>query len=74
MLVLSRRVGERVMIGPDIEVTVVAVHGDRIRLGFAAPRDVPIHRLEVHERIQSEQRDAQKAFPKRQPEATSFVI
>lgn len=74
MLVLSRRVGERITIGPDIEVTVVAVHGDRIRLGFTAPRDVPIHRLEVHERIQREQRDALQRIHEGQPEAASFVI
>lgn len=51
MLVLSRRVGEQVLIGENISVTVVSVRGDKIRLGFTAPGDVPIHREEVYRRI-----------------------
>ena len=51
MLVLSRKVREAVRIGPDIEVVVLEVHGDRVKLGFAAPNDVPIHRGEVYDRI-----------------------
>ena len=74
MLVLSRRVGERVMIGADIEVTVVAVQGERVRLGFTAPREMPIHRLEVHERIQREQTSVPEPIADGQPEAPSFVI
>jgi carbon storage regulator len=50
MLVLSRRVGETLVIDQDIEVTVVAVQGDRVRLGIAAPADVRVDRKEVHER------------------------
>ncbi|MFZ5833231.1 MAG: carbon storage regulator CsrA [Planctomycetota bacterium] len=51
MLVLSRKQGEAIMIGPDIEVVVLEVRGDRVKLGFRGPADVPIHRAEVHRRI-----------------------
>ena len=50
MLVLSRRVGEEIIINENIRVTVVAVKGDRIRLGIEAPRDVAVDRAEVHVR------------------------
>jgi carbon storage regulator len=50
MLVLTRKVGEEIIIGDDIRVKVVAVQGDRIRLGIDAPRSVPVDRLEVHQR------------------------
>jgi len=50
MLVLSRRVGEEIIINENIRVTVVAVKGDRIRLGIEAPRNVAVDRAEVHER------------------------
>ncbi len=51
MLVLSRKPKESIRIGADIEVVVLEVHGDRVKLGFAAPAEVPIHRGEVYERI-----------------------
>ena len=47
MLVLSRKQGERVMIGSNIEVVVLRTEGDRVRLGFIAPRQVPIYREEI---------------------------
>ena len=50
MLVLSRRIGEEIVINDNIRVTVVAVKGDRVRLGVVAPRDVNVDRSEVHER------------------------
>lgn len=52
MLVLSRKLGESVMIGADIVVTVVRVDGEAVRLGISAPADVPVHRREVYEEIQ----------------------
>ena len=52
MLVLSRKPGESIVIGNDITVTVVAVEGGRVKLGFNAPREVPIHRTEVYQRIE----------------------
>lgn len=51
MLVLSRELGEQVMIGDDIIITVIETDGSEIKLGFAAPRDVKVHRREVWERI-----------------------
>lgn len=51
MLVLSRKIGEQILIGDSIVVTVVAAHGDRVRLGVSAPAAVPIHREEVWTRI-----------------------
>jgi carbon storage regulator len=50
MLVLTRRVGEKIVIGNDVVLQVVEVRGDRVRLGFDAPPAVVIDRLEVHER------------------------
>ena len=51
MLVLSRKNGERVRIGHSVEVTVLEVRGDRVKLGFSGPAEVPIHREEVYQRI-----------------------
>lgn len=51
MLVLSRKQGERVLIGQEIEVTVLEVHGSRVKLGFRGPAEVPIHREELFEQI-----------------------
>jgi carbon storage regulator len=50
MLVLTRRLGEQIVIGDAIRVTVLAVKGDRVRLGVEAPKEVPVDRLEVHQR------------------------
>ncbi|MEY8205427.1 MAG: carbon storage regulator CsrA [Bermanella sp.] len=52
MLNLMRRVGERVIIGDDISVTVLSVTGGQVRLGFNAPSQVPVHREEIYQRIQ----------------------
>ena len=54
MLILTRRVGETLMIGNDVTVTVLGVKGNQVRLGVKAPRDVPVHRAEIYERIQQE--------------------
>jgi len=51
MLVLTRKQGEQVRIGPDIEVTVLAIHGRSVKLGFSAPPEVPIHRREVAQQL-----------------------
>jgi len=51
MLVVSRARGESVVIGDDIKVTVVGIHGNQVRLGVAAPMHVPVHRQEVHDAI-----------------------
>lgn len=54
MLVLSRQKDESIMIGDDVEITIVDVRGDKVRLGIVAPREVPVHRREVYEAIQRE--------------------
>lgn len=54
MLVLSRKIGERIRIGDDVVLTVVRIHGDKVRLGIEAPNDVTIHREEVYRRLQPE--------------------
>jgi carbon storage regulator len=51
MLVLSRKRGETLVIGKGITVTVLAVNGDRVKLGIVAPAEVPVHREEVHQQI-----------------------
>jgi len=51
MLILTRKEGERVMIGDDIVITLVEMQGDRARIGIDAPRNLPIHREEVHRQI-----------------------
>lgn len=56
MLILTRRVGEIVRIGDDIEVSVLAIKGNQVRLGVNAPRHVSVHREEIYERIKAEQR------------------
>lgn len=54
MLVLSRKAGEQVSIGSDIEVVVLDVHKGRVRLGFKCPREVPVHREEIRSAIERE--------------------
>ena len=55
MLILTRRVGETVVIGNDVTVTVLGVKGNQVRLGVNAPREVAVHREEIFERIKREQ-------------------
>jgi carbon storage regulator len=55
MLILTRRVGETVMIGDNVTVTVLGVKGNQVRIGVNAPKDVAVHREEIYERIKREE-------------------
>lgn len=54
MLILTRRVGETLVVGDDVTVTVLGVKGNQVRLGVNAPKDVSVHREEIYQRIQQE--------------------
>ncbi|AFV02595.1 Carbon storage regulator [Dehalobacter sp. UNSWDHB] len=61
MLVLSRKINERIMIGDNIEIVVVAVVGDQVRIGIEAPKDIKILRSEVYEEVQNQNMKASAA-------------
>lgn len=58
MLILTRRVGETVMIGDNVAVTVLGVKGNQVRIGIKAPKDTPVHREEIFERIRRENEES----------------
>ncbi len=64
MLVLSRQKDESIIIGDDVEITIVDVRGDKVRLGITAPKSIPVHRREVYEAIQREKAAKAKASDK----------
>jgi len=61
MLILTRRVGETVMIGEEVSVTILGVKGNQVRVGINAPKNVAVHREEIFERIKSEGSDGPEA-------------
>ena len=64
MLVLSRQRDESIVIGENVVVTIVDIRGDKVRLGIEAPSEIPVHRQEVYEAIQRENRKAGEFGPK----------
>ncbi|NND82428.1 MAG: carbon storage regulator CsrA [Gammaproteobacteria bacterium] len=56
MLILTRRINETLNIGDDVQVTVLGIKGNQVRIGINAPRDVPVHREEIYNRIKREER------------------
>ena len=63
MLVLSRKKDESIMIGDDVEITIVDIRGDKVRLGINAPREISVHRKEIWEAIKREKEEQEKDFP-----------
>jgi carbon storage regulator len=63
MLILTRRVGETVMIGDDVTITVLGVKGNQVRVGINAPKNVAVHREEIYERIKREQQPGRDESP-----------
>ena len=60
MLILTRRIGETLMVGDDVTVTVLSVKGNQVRIGINAPKEVAVHREEIYERIKTEERGQMK--------------
>lgn len=67
MLVLSRQRDETIMIGDDVEITIVDIRGDKVRIGITAPTHIPVHRKEVYDAIKRENRAAANIKPEDLP-------
>ena len=71
MLVLSRQRDESIMIGDNVQVTIVDIRGDKVRLGIVAPSEIPVHRKEVYDAIQRENRKAAEVSTQDVPTVTA---
>jgi carbon storage regulator len=71
MLILTRRVGETLVIGDDVTVTVLGVKGNQVRIGVEAPKHISVHREEIYERIQREKEQAAGAAKPSQNDSSS---
>jgi len=58
MLILTRRVGETLMVGDDVSITVLGVKGNQVRIGINAPKEIPVHREEIYNRIKNEEKNS----------------
>jgi carbon storage regulator len=74
MLILTRRVGETVMIGDEVTVTVLGVKGNQVRVGINAPKSVAVHREEIFERIKREQQGEQQGEPNGESEPSAEFV
>jgi len=66
MLVLSRQRDESIMIGDDVEIIIVDVRGDKVRLGITAPKSIPVHRREIYDAIQREKKEKEESQKEQQ--------
>lgn len=57
MLILTRRIGEKLLIGDDVQVSVLSVRGNQVSIGIDAPKDVPVHREEIRDRLNKQSKD-----------------
>jgi carbon storage regulator len=73
MLILARRVNERIVIGDSIEIFVVDIKGDQVKIGITAPREVKVYRREVLDAIQQQNIEAARGVPETLPEMTSLL-
>jgi carbon storage regulator len=69
MLVLSRQRDESIMIGDDVEIIIVDVRGDKVRLGITAPKEIPVHRREIYDAIQREKNQKKEPQEKQEKES-----
>ena len=66
MLVLSRQRDESIMIGDNVEIIIVDVRGDKVRLGITAPKEIPVHRREIYDAIQREKKEKEESQKKQE--------